>query len=415
MKRYEKYKSSDIDWIGEIPSHWNLKKLKYIGESIIGITYSPDDVTNDDTGFLVLRSSNIQNGKLDFEDNIFVQKQIQEKHITKPGDILLCARNGSAHLVGKSALIGENDSGKTFGAFMTVFRSEVGRFLFYFFNSQVFKSQTGLFSTSTINQLTSDTLNNMFVALPSDKAEQTAIANFLDEKTKAIDTLISNKQKLIELLKEERTAIINEALSGDGKNWDKKKISYGFKKIGSGTTPASGSEEYYNGTINWLQTGDLHDSEINFTSKKITEKATKDYSILRMFPKGSLVVAMYGATIGKVGILNIETTTNQACCVLADPIAFDVIFVFWWFVGNRDLVISKSYGGGQPNISQELIRSLRLPCPPLEEQKQIAQNIQTQAQRIESTISKIEKEIELLNEYRTALISEVVTGKIKVE
>lgn len=221
MTSYSTYKPSGIEWIGEIPSHWEVKKLKFFGESIIGITYSPDDVTIDGSGILVLRSSNIQNGILAFEDCVFVKKRIQSKYFTKEGDILLCARNGSAHLVGKSAYIDKGNSGSTFGAFMTVFRSQFGKIFYYFFNSQVFKAQTGLFSTSTINQLTSDTLNNMFVAVSPDIEEQTFIANFLDKKTAQIEKLIANKQKLIELLKEERIAIINELVSGEGKNWEK--------------------------------------------------------------------------------------------------------------------------------------------------------------------------------------------------
>lgn len=213
MKTYERYKPSGVEWIGDIPEHWEVRKLKYVGESIIGITYSPDDVTADESGVLVLRSSNIQNGVLEFEDCVYVDKEVQPKHLTKSGDILICARNGSAHLVGKSAIIDENFAGLTFGAFMTVFRSQSGRFLFYFFNSQIFKSQTGLFSTSTINQLTSDTLNNLVIAFPVDSDEQTAIAKYLDEKTAQLDKLIEGKRRLIALLKEERSAVINKAVT----------------------------------------------------------------------------------------------------------------------------------------------------------------------------------------------------------
>ena len=90
-----------------------------------------------------------------------------------------------------------------------------------------------------------------------------------------------------------------------------------FGQIGSGTTPTSGKPEYYeNGEFNWLQTGDLNDSEIIETSKKITQKALDDNSTLRFYPLDSIVIAMYGATIGKTGILKIESTTNQACCVI---------------------------------------------------------------------------------------------------
>lgn len=97
-------------------------------------------------------------------------------------------------------------------------------------------------------------------------------------------------------------------------SWSMKKLAYGFKKIGSGTTPTAGDQDYYfDGEYNWLQTGDLTDGEINSTSKKITQKAINDFTSLKFYEKGSLVIAMYGATIGKTGLLNIKTTTNQAC------------------------------------------------------------------------------------------------------
>src|SRR5690606_495859 len=100
-------------------------------------------------------------------------------------------------------------------------------------------------------------------------------------------------------------------------HWEVKKLTHIFFKIGSGTTPMAGSARYYeDGNVNFLQTGDLNDGYISATSKKITNEALKDYSSLKLFPQKSLVIAMYGATIGRVGILNIETTTNQACCVL---------------------------------------------------------------------------------------------------
>ena len=139
------------------------------------------------------------------------------------------------------------------------------------------------------------------------------------------------------------------------KEWEVKKLSYCFDNIGSGTTPTSGKSEYYfNGTINWLQTGDLNDGDILNTSKKITQKALYDYPTLRMYPAGSLVIAMYGATIGKTGILQIDTTTNQACCVLARSNSVNSKFAFYWLNSITKHVISLAYGGGQPNINQEM-------------------------------------------------------------
>lgn len=194
-------------------------------------------------------------------------------------------------------------------------------------------------------------------------------------------------------------------------HWEVRKITQLFSKIGSGTTPTAGNSIYYqNGYINFLQTGDLNDYYINTTTKKVTAKAVKDFPSLKIYGKESLVIAMYGATIGKLGILNIETTTNQACCVLGDSNnSINIKYVFYWFKFAKADIISMSYGGGQPNISQDLIKSLRLHIPPLPEQEAIAHFLDEKCARIDEAVRIKEKQIELLKEYRQIAIHQAVT------
>jgi type I restriction enzyme S subunit len=215
------FKPSNIEWLGDIPSHWKLLKLKYVGESFIGLTYSPSEIVDEGEGTLVLRSSNIQNGKYTLDDNVFVNKEISDKLTTKIGDILLCSRNGSADLIGKNILIDENSAGHSFGAFMTIFRSSLNHYLYYFFNSNIFKSQTSLFATSTINQLTNSILSNMKIAYPENLAEQLEIINHIKTETAAIDTAIAKTEREIELIKEYKEAMIAEAVMGKV-NYNKK-------------------------------------------------------------------------------------------------------------------------------------------------------------------------------------------------
>ena len=208
------FKPSNIEWLGDIPTHWRLLKLKYVGESFIGLTYSPSEIVDEGEGTLVLRSSNIQNGKYTLDDNVFVNKEISDKLTTKIGDILLCSRNGSADLIGKNILIDENSAGHSFGAFMTIFRSSLNHYLYYFFNSNIFKSQTSLFATSTINQLTNSILSNMKIAYPVNLEEQLEIINHIKTETATIDTAIAKTFKEIELIKEYKEAMISEAVMG---------------------------------------------------------------------------------------------------------------------------------------------------------------------------------------------------------
>ena len=198
-------------------------------------------------------------------------------------------------------------------------------------------------------------------------------------------------------------------------HWIVRKIGRSIKGIGSGTTPLSSNTHFYeNGTINWINSGDLNDNLVYECKKQITQKAFNETSSLKKFPKGTLTVAMYGATIGKVGLLQIEATTNQACCNIPINSFYDTKFLMYWFMGNRKHIINLSYGGGQPNISQDTIKSLHIPCTSIEEQQAIVEHIEKETSKLITTIQTIEKEIALTQEYRTALIAEAVTGKIDV-
>lgn len=210
-----KMKDSGVEWIGDIPESWEMIKLKYLGKSIIGLSYTPDDLVEDESkGLLVLRSSNIQNGKLSLEDNVYVKTKVKDDLLVRQGDILICSRNGSKSLIGKNIVIDKEIEGNTFGVFMTLFRSVYWKFLSFVFNSQIFKNQSGVFLTSTINQLTQNTLNSFIIPFPKDVIEQENIFEYLDKHTKEIDDLVSMEQKKIELLKEYRQSLISEVITG---------------------------------------------------------------------------------------------------------------------------------------------------------------------------------------------------------
>lgn len=194
------------------------------------------------------------------------------------------------------------------------------------------------------------------------------------------------------------------------KEWTIRKVKSLCSQIGSGTTPDTSNDSFYeNGTINFLQTGDLTDGYIVNTVKKINDKALNEVSALKIYPSNSLVIAMYGATIGKLGILNIDTTTNQACCVLNVSQELDSKFAFYSFLSARNYLISLSQGGSQPNIKQETIKSLRIPTPKVSEQKNIVSFLDVETAKIDNLISKQEQLIKLLEEQRKSIISHAVT------
>ena len=207
-----KFKDSGIEWIGKIPAEWSLRRMKWLGKSIIGLTYSPEDVADD--GTLVMRSSNVQGGKIVYDDNVYVQKKIPEDLVLRKNDILICSRNGSRALIGKCALIDERAAGQTFGTFMTVFRSPANSYLFHVLNSRLFNFYLGAFLTSTINQLTTENLNNMVVPVPKTTAEQEQIAAYLDVRCGEIDRVVAANDGMVAKLKGYRSSVIWEAVTG---------------------------------------------------------------------------------------------------------------------------------------------------------------------------------------------------------
>ncbi|GHT54654.1 restriction endonuclease S subunit [Bacteroidia bacterium] len=195
-------------------------------------------------------------------------------------------------------------------------------------------------------------------------------------------------------------------------HWTAGRIKQLFQNIGSGTTPIAGTPKYYDdGTIPWVNTGDLNDGELYRCKKKITQIAFGEHSPLKLYEVDTLLIAMYGATIGKAAILKFEACTNQACCALSKSKIADTKFVFYWFIANKQNIIDLSYGGGQPNISQEIIRNLKLPLPPLPEQTQIVRYSDWQVSRIGKLISAKKKQIALLKEQKQNIINAHLYGE----
>ena len=154
----------------------------------------------------------------------------------------------------------------------------------------------------------------------------------------------------------------------------------------SGATPSRMNKDYYGGNIPWLKTGDLNDGTIIYIPEYITQRALEETSV-RLNPKGSVLIAMYGATIGKIGILSFPATTNQACCACYEY-SINQMFLFYFLLANRENFIAMGGGGAQPNISKEKIISTNMPLPPLKEQERIVAEIE----RWLSFVDIVEKE-----------------------
>lgn len=206
-------KDSGIEWIGQIPKGFEIKRIKHIGIYRNGLTYSPTETVDEKDGTLILRSSNVQNGKIVLDDNVYVSSSIPKRLMVQKDDILICSRNGSRELIGKNAII-ENDMIASFGAFMMIYRCVSPKYMYYILNSNIFSYYLGSFFTSTINQLTGSNFGNMKIVYCNDISSQNEIVDYLDSKCLKIDGAIEDKQKQLKILDEYKKTLIYEYVTG---------------------------------------------------------------------------------------------------------------------------------------------------------------------------------------------------------
>ena len=188
---------------------------------------------------------------------------------------------------------------------------------------------------------------------------------------------------------------------------------------GSGATPSKTNSDYYNNaTIPWLLTGDLNNGIINDIPNKISEKALKETSV-RLNPIGSVLIAMYGATIGKLGILGIEATTNQACCACYPMKKLYNKYLFYFLMECKPRFVNRGEGGAQPNISKEKIVATTIPLPPLAEQHRIVAKVEKLMAEIDE-LEKVENELHALKtdfpgDMKAALLQAAMQGKLTTQ
>ena len=436
MSRYQKYpayKDSGVEWIGEIPEHWEITKIRYYYDVQLGKMLQPESKTETDVEVKYLKAQHVQWNVVNHDDlpTMWASEKEIEKFAVQQGDLLIC-EGGE---VGRSALLdGVSDVCIIQNALHRVRAKEKSsvKYLQYFMqhvsNARWFDI---LCNKATIAHLTGEKLAALELPVPP-VHEQQAIASFLDSRTEKIDELIAKKESLLKKLHEKSIALIIQAVTKgldlsvpmkeSGVNWIGKipehwtiwKVTHGFNTVGSGTTPKSDNLEYYDGDIPWVTTSELRESIIENTSQKISVDALQSHSALKIFPKESIVIAMYGATIGRLGILGIKATVNQACCVFANPVTFDPRFFYYWLLMRKPILISLSTGGGQPNLSLDDLKQIKIPIPSLQEQEAIAIFLDQATATVDLQREKITEAIERLKEYRSALITDAVTGKMDV-
>lgn len=431
MKKYDTYKHSGIEWIGEIPMHWEVKKVKYNFTFRTGFTPpSGKEEYYKDGNHIWVNISDLQN-KIVFDSaNKITDKAIDDfKPLIVPKNSLLYSFKLS---VGKVAF--NTIDCYTNEAIFSIDPNDSANLNFFYYSlpEQIFKNANeNIYGAKILNQ---ELIKNANLIIPC-PAEQTAIANYLDRKTAEIDSLIANKKRLLELYEEEKTAIINQAVTkginpdapmkGSGidwlgeipQHWEVKRLKY-VGKVQTGKTPKiqySDVDFFENGEIQWFTPSDFdNNNELIESNRKLIQKAIENDEAV-LFPEYSIYLVSIGATLGKVSFFRDRASANQQINVVSffDKV-YNPLFGYYFLIGNKEMITLNADYTTLPILNQSKTKDLIMSTPPIDEQDRIVDFIEKECIRIDKKKSKTEKLIQLLTEYRTALISEVVTGKIKV-
>lgn len=405
------YKQTEI---GVIPADWDVKRLGDIGDSIIGLTYAPSDVSY--SGKLVHRSSNVQNSRLSYKDNVYVNKEINEKLILRENDILICVRNGSRDLIGKSAIISGKSIGETFGAFMSVYRtSECQVYIYYLILSDVIQKQINQALGATINQITNKTLNDFLIPYPQELDEQVRISAALSD----VDSLIEKTETLIEKKKKIKQGMMQTLLTGKlrlpgfSDKWKTRKLSsLGMFRGGNGfPTQHQGSRE---GSYPFYKVSDMNNegnSTFMFDANHwISEKVCQRIGA-NTFPANTIVFAKIGAAI----FLERKKILSQESCMDNNMMGFILNetqarprFIHYLFhnikLGN--LVSATAL----PSLNGKEIGELSFDVPDPEEQTAIA----TILSDMDTEIEKLESELTKWRDMKQGMMQTLLTGKIRL-
>ncbi|MDB8850914.1 restriction endonuclease subunit S [Peptostreptococcus anaerobius] len=431
------YKNSGIEWIGSIPSNWKLDKIKYMANLYgrIGWQGLTSEEYIDEGPFLVT-GVDFCKGRIDWNNCVHISEKRWEQadKIQIKNEDLLITKDGT---VGKVAIVSDLNGKASLnsGVLLIDLKDKNSKkYLYWVLCSDVFWTWFNYKNSgnSTILHLYQKDFNEFIYTIPELK-EQKLIANFLDKKGSEINAIIEKIENQINLLKNYKKSLITETVTkGLNKNvsmkdsgiewigeipeeWDVSKIKYSLILMGSGSTPDSSNPLNYDGEINWIQSGDLYGkSYITETEKTITKYALHGNKSLKRYIAPFVVVAMYGASVGNIALSQIDSYTNQACCVMKGDNSLDNKYLYYFLIANKHEMLMLAIGGTQPNISQQLIKNLTIIIPKFNDQLEIVEFLDKKCSEIDSVISKKERQLDLIKGHRKSLIYEYVTGKKRV-
>ena len=440
---YPTYKDSGVEWLGEIPAHWEIRRLK----SFASVQLSNVDKKSAE-GQDAVRLSNyvdvyynerIDDG-IDFMPATATTEQIRRFSL-QAGDVLITKDSETWTDIAVPAVVSEDLPGVLCGYHLAHVRPDRhcdGRFLSRVFSAVGPRDQYHIAANGiTRFGLTGDSIRAGVFAFPP-LPEQRAIAAFLDRETAKIDALVAKKERLIELLQEKRTALISDAvtkgldpdvpLKDSGvewlgeipAHWEVRRLKHTVNKIGSGKTPSGGAERYVTDGIMLLRSQNVHFRGLELSDVAYIDKATDDEMSNSRVCEDDVLLNITGASLGRCCVARLKgleaNVTQHVCIIRPDQRQSDPVFLAYSIESQslQDQIFNNENGVSRDALNFEQIGSLVLVEPTITEQRAIAAFLDHETAKIDALIAKVQEAIDRLKELRTALISAAVTGKIDV-
>lgn len=429
--RYPAYKDSGVEWIGEIPEHWKVTKLKFISSisADYGLNLSSDKYI--DKGARFIRITDINEDGTLIPDGVYISEDLTKDKVLQKGDILF-ARSGS---IGTSFLFNLDDSQKySFAGYLVRFRLKMGyspSFVYLFSRSKLFKDQIKMDSIeTTIENFNGEKYSNLKISLPDTK-NQKQIVSCLGKIFTNVDRLISKISKMIELLKEKRQAIITHAVTkgldpnvpmkysgvqwiGEiPENWDMIPIKF-IMSCNDETLPESAHADT---KLQYIEISDVSEDKgiTNIQEMKFSDAPSRARRIVK---DGDIIISTvrtYLRAIATIKEPGKNTVVSTGFAVLR-PRSISQNFAKYAFSANYfiERIVSESSGVSYPAISSEKLMNFKIAIPDSKSQNDISGYLDKILRKLSLLIVKQGKMIELLHEYKTSLITTVLTGKIDV-
>ncbi len=441
MTRYDAYRPSGIDWLGDVPTHWAVKRLRFALHKInpVGtklplpadtlVSFVPMNAVGEYGGLNLEQEKpldEIGSGYTFFADNDVIVAKITP-----------CFENG------KGALASGLTNGIAFGTTeLHVLRPAAeldGRFLFYLTTSELFRrlGEAHMYGAGGQKRVPEEFVKNLPVPLPP-LDEQRDIAAFLDRRTAHLDGLIERKEALLALLTEQRAALITRAVTSGldpaaplrdsgvpwlgqvPAHWDVKRLKFVTLKIGSGKTPRGGADVYVSQGVTFLRSQNIHFDGLELSDVAFIEPSVDVEMKSTRVKAGDVLLNITGASLGRVAMAGPElgpANVNQHVCILR-PNADEIDSVFLWKllaspIGQAQ-IFRNEQGISRDALKFEQIADLILCVPPLPEQSSIAVQLSEVERPLVQLSALVRTHIEKLREYRSALITAAVTGQIDV-